>query len=74
VLTRIGVADVRMTDAPNKLAWNTEKAYVSKLCEFFAGRKLRGKIEGCNEFDGWGLDGIGSRDACDRPRLVTRSL
>ena len=53
---------VRRVMRLNKLAWSTEKAYVSKLREFFTTKKLWSKIQAGNESNGWGLNEIGPRE------------
>ena len=46
----------------NKLAWNTEKAYISKLREFFTARQLWNQIAAGTQSNGWGVINIGPRD------------
>jgi len=46
----------------NKLAWNTEKAYISKLREFFTARQLWKEIAAGTQSNGWGVGNIGPRD------------
>lgn len=49
----------------NKLAWNTEKAYISKVVEFFAASGLLRQVKYGSEADGWGLKDIGAREVED---------
>lgn len=49
----------------NKLAWNTEKAYISKVSEFFTASGLWRHIDSGNQSNGWGLQEIGSREVED---------
>ena len=56
------VQQLRRVMRLNKLAWNTEKAYVQKLREFFTARCLWEQIENGNETNDWGLSDIGPRD------------
>ena len=46
----------------NKLAWNTEKAYIGKLREFFTARQLWKQIAAGSQSNGWGVIDIGHRD------------
>jgi hypothetical protein len=46
----------------NQLAWNTEKAYVNKVCDFVAAGGLERQIRSGDEANGWGLQNIGARD------------
>ena len=46
----------------NQLAWNTEKAYISKLREFFTARQLWQEVAAGNQSNGWGVSHIGPRD------------
>ncbi len=49
----------------NQLAWNTEKAYVGKLREFFTAQKLWDRVKEGSESNGWGLAEIGARQVED---------
>lgn len=49
----------------NKLAWNTEKAYISKVCEFFSARGFGRQVKSGTEANGWGLQNIGAREVED---------
>ncbi|PAY18114.1 integrase [Rhodopirellula sp. SM50] len=56
------IQQMRRTMRLNKLAWNTEKAYIGKLCDFFSYRGLWESVKDADASTQWGLGEIGPID------------